>query len=386
VAPVRVVIVSPVLPLPFGSSDARWLHVVVTELARRGVEVTCVSSTADSEEATDRASRNAACHGFELVAVPFSTGEGLVRRKLSSLRRPFSERDRDVALRRVLDREVSRGYDVVHVEYLFNGWLAKRLPRSVVYVLCLEVVDWADRTDLTLRERQVLFQMSRATRHLLRRVPRVIAMTQRIAAEMSAYRDQPIPVVPMGIDTSLYPMTAPNDRPVVGLIGSMHWSPSRRAAQRLLDLWPKIMQKLPTARLLIAGWNSEKYLGDRFPLPNATLVGEVSDPFDFFSQVGVLAYPTPRGTGVKVKVLESFAYGVPVVSNAEGFEGLDIRAGEAVTAETDDEFVAQTVAILANGAQRERLRQAARRLVEERYSPAPTVDRLIEAYERLGLV
>jgi glycosyltransferase involved in cell wall biosynthesis len=138
--------------------------------------------------------------------------------------------------------------------------------------------------------------------------------------------------------------------------------------------------------LLIAGWNSEKYLRDRFPIPNATLIGEVADPFDFFSQVGVLAYPTPRGTGVKVKVLESFAYGVPVVSNTEGFEGLDIRSGEALIAETDDEFVAQTVAILADGTERERLRQAARKLVEKSYSPVPTIDRLLEAYERLGLV
>jgi glycosyltransferase involved in cell wall biosynthesis len=274
----------------------------------------------------------------------------------------------------------------MHVEHLFNGWLAARLPRSVVYIHHLEVVDWASRTDLSLRERQVLFQMFRATRHLLRRLPRAIVATPRIATEISAWRDEPVPVVPIGIDTSLYPMTARNDRPVVGLIGSMHWSPSRRAAQRLLDLWPKINARLPAARLLIGGWNSEMYLGDRFPLSNASLIGEVADPFDFFSQLGVLTYPTPRGTGVKVKVLESLAYGVPVVTNQEGFEGLDIRSDEGCPAETDDEFVAQTVAVLSNGAKRERVRQAARQLVETKYSPVPTVDRLLNAYERLGIL
>jgi glycosyltransferase involved in cell wall biosynthesis len=181
-------------------------------------------------------------------------------------------------------------------------------------------------------------------------------------------------------------MTASNDEPVVGLIGSMHWLPSRRAAQRLLDLWPRIRQKLPAARLLIAGWNSEKYLGHRFPLDNARLLGEVANPLDFFSQVGVLVYPTPRGTGVKVKVLESFAYGVPVVTNTEGFEGLDIQSGEGLIAETDDEFVAQTVAVLGDGPRRERIRLAARRLVDRNYSPVPTIDRLLEAYEQLGLI
>jgi glycosyltransferase involved in cell wall biosynthesis len=274
----------------------------------------------------------------------------------------------------------------MHIEHLFNGWLAERLPKSVVYIHHLEVIDWSARTDPTLRERQVLFQMSRATRHLLRHLPRAIVATPRIAAEISAWRDEITPVVPIGIDPSLYPMTTRNDRPVVGLIGSMHWFPSRRAAQRLLDLWPKINAKLPSARLLIGGWSSERHLGNRFPLPNATLIGEVADPIDFFSQVSVLTYPTPRGTGVKVKVLESFAYGVPVVSNREGFEGLDIRSGEGRLAETDDEFVAQTVAVLSDGAARERIRQAARRLVETKYSPIPTVDRLLDAYEQLRLL
>jgi glycosyltransferase involved in cell wall biosynthesis len=211
-------------------------------------------------------------------------------------------------------------------------------------------------------------------------------MTQRIAAEISAYRDQPTPVVPMGIDTTLYPMTARHDQRVVGLIGSMHWSPSRRASRRLLDLWPKINDKVPGATLLIGGWNSEQYLGNLFPLPNATLIGDVVDPVDFFSKIAVLTYPTPRGTGVKVKVLESFAYGVPVVTNREGFEGLSIRSDEGRLAETDEEFVAQTVALLTDGPARELIRQAARRLVETSYSPVPTVDRLLDAYERLGLV
>src|ERR1019366_2569835 len=89
---VRVVIVPPVLPLPFGQTEARWLYLVVTELARRGVEVTCISSTEESEEAVERAAATAEQRGFEFVPVLFSTGEGLVRRKLSSLGRPFSER------------------------------------------------------------------------------------------------------------------------------------------------------------------------------------------------------------------------------------------------------------------------------------------------------
>lgn len=382
---VRVIIVSPVLPLAFGNTDARWLHVITAELARRNVDVTCISSTEEPPEAVDDALRSAERHGFQLTVVPLSLSEGVVRRKLASLRRPFSERDRCMALRVALEREVERGYDIVHIEHLFNGWLALRLPRSVVYIHHLEVADWGGGTDLTLRERQVLFQMSRATRHLLKHTSLAIVATRRLAREIQRFRRLPVPVVPIGIDTQLYTMPVFTPSPTVGLIGSMHWSPSLQAAHRLLDLWPGIHERIPEARLLIAGRNSEQYLADRFPAANATLIGQVSDPSDFFSQICVMVYPARRGTGVKVKVLEAFAYGVPVVSNHEGFEGLAVGPNTAVIAQSDREFITQTVAILKNAPERERIRLAARRLVEQEHSPSPTVDRLMDAYEQLGL-
>src|SRR2546422_1043990 len=102
--PMGLLVFLPGLPLPFGGTDARWLYVVVTELARRGVDVMCISSTEESEDAIDRATRSATQLGFELIAVPLAVRDGMLRRKLASLRRPFSERDRDPALRRVLDR------------------------------------------------------------------------------------------------------------------------------------------------------------------------------------------------------------------------------------------------------------------------------------------
>ena len=90
---------------------------------------------------------------------------------------------------------------------------------------------------------------------------------------------------------------------------------------------------------------------------------------------------------MKVKVLEAMAYGVPVLSNELGLEGLEITDGsEAITAESDGEFVDSAVTLLHDVALRERLRQNARALLESRYSPEPVVDRLLSAYNGLGLL
>ena len=46
-----VVFLTPSLPLPFGRTDARWLHSVLPGLSARGFDVTCLSCT---EEPPDR--------------------------------------------------------------------------------------------------------------------------------------------------------------------------------------------------------------------------------------------------------------------------------------------------------------------------------------------
>jgi Glycosyltransferase len=78
--------------------------------------------------------------------------------------------------------------------------------------------------------------------------------------------------------------------------------------------------------------------------------------------------PIFSGGGTRLKVLESFAYGRPVVSTAKGVEGLSARPDEHyLPAETGEQFAAQLNA-LRDPRLVERLAAAGRALVEERYS------------------
>ena len=79
----------------------------------------------------------------------------------------------------------------------------------------------------------------------------------------------------------------------------------------------------------------------------------LAHPTEFFSRVAVLAYAPVRGTGVKVKVLESLAYGVPVVTTGEGMEGVDGEDGvHCWIREDDDALAARIVDALGDEAQR----------------------------------
>lgn len=383
----NIVFLSPALPLPFGRADARWLHAVLPELRSRGLQVTCLSCTEESPERVEEAARLARSNGYSFRHVPLQLRESAVRRKTASLLRPHSEFARCPALLQALEEERTGGDVIVHAEHLFSAWVARRTRRTVTYLHHLEVVDWGDRTDLSVRERVDLVQMRRATKRLLQSGPPTIVASDRLAGEVERYGLTRPPVVPIAIDSDLYPELPFVNAPVVGVIGSMNWYPSRSAAERVLRLWPAIRAAVPDATLVVGGWNSERYLGGYFPLAGAELVGTVAHPEDFFGRIAVLVYPPPRGSGMKIKVLEALAYGVPVISNAEGCEGLGAEDGcQVIRAESDDDIVREASALLRDPKRRRSLRSAGRELIGREHSPSCIVDELLGAYDQLGLV
>ena len=381
----RILIVTPALPLPFGGADARWQHVVLSRLPGRGADVTCLAVTDDHGDAVDQAKAAAADEGWRFVHVPVDVPNS-PRRRLGTLVHPLSHVRYAPGVLQAVAAMRPETYDVVHVEHLFTTWLSRGLPRAVTYLHHLEVVDWEERTGLTPRERFAYVQMKRATSRLLRSTPRLLAATERVAddAVRLGARHRPL-VAPVALDLALYEQLPVVDAPVIGVIGTMHWHPSLSAAQRVLTaLWPRIHAEVPEARLVVAGRGSAEFLGSYFPLDGAELLGEVDHPTDFFRRASVLLYPPPRGSGVKIKVIEGLAYGVPVVSNREGLEG--ITCGDCVVrAETDNEIVGAVVALLRDPARRQAMRMRGRTFVEQHYSAEVAVDRLVSAYETLGL-
>lgn len=383
----RVVVVTPSLPLPFGSADARWLHVMVEGLTARGHDVCCLACTEDDAELVAQAASQAEHAGFEFHHVALALeDESVAKRRARSLATPFNEYARVAEFRRLVEHHAATA-DVVHVEHLFTSRVTEGLPNVVTYLHHLELIDWERRDDLDRRARMVRVQMERATRQILGRSTHVIAATSRL---LSRVRDlaphvQGV-VVPVSIDPALYPVLDLPAEPVVGVIGSMHWYPSRSAADRALTmLWPSIHHHRPDSRLVVAGFGAVEHLGHRFPLAGAELLGTVDRPEDFFGQISVLLYPPARGSGFKIKVLEAMAYGRAVISNHEGLEGLTDRGShQAIHAESDDDFIVETLGLLGDARRIAELGSAGRVLVETTYSPEPAIDRLLDGYERLG--
>jgi glycosyltransferase involved in cell wall biosynthesis len=113
------------------------------------------------------------------------------------------------------------------------------------------------------------------------------------------------------------------------------------------------------------------------------LHGYVADATPFWTGATALAVPLLSGSGVRVKILEAMAMGVPVVSTTTGCDGLAVHAGEhLLVADTPVAFAQACAAVLHDRALARHLAEQARRLVLERYDTRVALEALDAAYAR----
>jgi glycosyltransferase involved in cell wall biosynthesis len=194
-----------------------------------------------------------------------------------------------------------------------------------------------------------------------------------------------VQTVPLGIDLSLYPFAEQkqtNSQPVVGLIGGFNWAPSYSAAERLLTrLWPEIKRRVPNARLQIVGRSAKDALAAFAHVPELEIHQNVPDILPYFTTMDILLYAPIAGSGMKVKILEAFALGTPVVTTPEGVEGIPAQDGvHAGICEGDEGLIERTVELLNTPSLGQVRRVKARELLEKYCSPQTTVEQIEQAY------
>jgi glycosyltransferase involved in cell wall biosynthesis len=192
------------------------------------------------------------------------------------------------------------------------------------------------------------------------------------------------------MDLSLYPFLDNTARvehpPTLGLIAAFSWTPGYTAGIRLLKhLWPEVKRRVPEARLRLAGIYARTAFRDFLDLPDVDIQDHVTDVQGFFKGIDLQLYSPNPSSGMKFKVLESFAFGVPVVTNAAGIEGIPAEDGvHAGVCEDDAGLIERTVALLRDGKRRERQRVAARALLEHHCGEDRVLDQFEEIYDEIA--
>jgi glycosyltransferase involved in cell wall biosynthesis len=133
------------------------------------------------------------------------------------------------------------------------------------------------------------------------------------------------------------------------------------------DVWPKVLAACPQARLRVYG-NVASALAAHVA-PNVELIGPVDDLSDAYAGATVVVNPAYIGSGLKIKTVEAFCHGRPVVTTPLGYAGLSDPNAAVVTGR-DEDFARSVVLLLGDAARREQLSRRALAHARRRWTPA----------------
>jgi GT2 family glycosyltransferase/glycosyltransferase involved in cell wall biosynthesis len=186
-----------------------------------------------------------------------------------------------------------------------------------------------------------------------------------------------------GIDTARYHFSPGGREPFTMLfLGSFRHPPNIVALDWFVDeVLPRIAARRPEARLVVVGSDAAPRRPYADGAPAVEIRGFVNDIREPLARYGVFVCPVRSGSGVRVKLLEAFASGIPVVSTRIGAEGLARQDGEfCLLADQPDEFAEKVLQVFDDPPLAAELAARARAEVVANWDMAAITARLVESY------
>ncbi len=395
----RILFLTQVLPYPLDAGPKTRAYYVLRALAQSH-RVTLLSfvRSSDSPAAVDHLRRF--CARVETVPISRSRlrdGWFLARSLLGAT--PFViARDRVAAMDQAIRGLVAEEpFDAVHADQL---WMADyALAAQATHPPGAQPVSVLDQHNATWRifdrlasgepnplKRSLLAvesrKLARFELDVCRRFDAVTWVTQEDVDEMAAAAGGlPVPnagVIPICIDADAEPPIERAAQPRrVTFLGGLHYPPN---AQGILwfaqQIFPSVLAAAPDAVLTVIGRDPPAAL-QTLGLPSGALdvAGYVDDPRPYLQQSAAFLVPLLAGGGMRVKIIDGWRWGLPIVSTRVGAEGIRYNDGrELLVADDPKTFAAAVVRLLRDPALQEQVGCAGRRWVEQEYH-WPTVYR-----------
>ncbi len=366
------------------------------QAAGRAHDVTFLAFARRDTGDSDLEQLRAICRDVRVVPWPEVPQPTLSERaRLLSQRMPMAARlarssDMDRALASALQ---ARDVDLIHVDHLYLA------PYACVCA-CARIMNHSDVE--AAQQRRLLWTDSKRfsaywwlkwQEHLLWRSFEIrslswfdahIAVSGKDASYFRRHaRGLPVHVVPNGVDVAGIRFSPATRRAHVLLfVGRMDYGPNVDAVLWFCrQVFPSISSAVPDTRLLIVGRDPPDEVLRLGNDGRVTVTGTVADVQPYYREAAVAVAPLRAGGGTRLKILEAMAAGVPVISTSVGCEGLDVAPGRhLLVADSAQAFAAQTIHLLNNAPERERLASSARSLVEREFTWTGAGESLLSAY------
>jgi GT2 family glycosyltransferase/glycosyltransferase involved in cell wall biosynthesis len=284
--------------------------------------------------------------------------------------------------------------DVLQLEYMVLGQYAgqfRRIP-SILFEHDVYFQSIARRLPFMsdpAEKMQARWEYLRALRYELRLLPKLDRI-QVCSSDNAGYLLSFLPALKgriddgfrAGVDTSLYDFRPGGREPFTMLfLGNFRHTPNLEALDWfVLKVLPRVLSAEPRARLIVAG--SEMPPRNSLPAADAIeVIGFVEDVREPLARCALFLCPILSGSGVRVKLLEAFAAGIPVVSTRLGAEGLTAQDGAiCALADPPEEFAHRVVDLLRHPEKAAAMACRAREEVVAKRDIRAMTGRLVDCY------
>lgn len=377
-----VLAVTSEVPWPLDSGGhIRTYHLLRALATRFHVRLVLPSAATEIEEGRTALERA----GLKplLVTVPPRTFAGEAAKvTFAALRREpyvlFARHRRRAVWQALRDDAKRHRPDVVYLEELDSLVYAGAQPEAAVVIDMQNVYSrlvyraaaearGVVRRRYLLREAKLIAEMEREAARLAHTIFAVSDQEARYFAEIGAAR---VVVVPNGVDCGAFETPSTAERtgvPTILYVGSCSWAPNLSAVRFLVaEVLPLVRRRLPDVRLTLVGKHPPaELLALTRRDDHVTIAANALDVRPYLRDAHVLAVPLQTGGGTRLKILEAFAAGLPVVSTPVGCEGIPAIDGEHLLVADRPAFAETIIQLLRDPVRARDLAHRARRLARE---------------------
>ncbi|MBE7474465.1 MAG: glycosyl transferase family 1 [Anaerolineae bacterium] len=167
----------------------------------------------------------------------------------------------------------------------------------------------------------------------------------------------------------------------ITFLGGLHWPPN---AQGILwfakQVFPRVKAEIPEAVLTVIGKNPPAGLEGE----GVEITGYVVDPVPYLTETAAFIVPLHAGGGMRVKILDAWSWGLPVVSTTIGAEGIETEPGKNILiADTAETFAQAVIRCLREPELAQLLGQNGRQTILEKYNWQVIYPAWDEVYNRV---
>lgn len=229
------------------------------------------------------------------------------------------------------------------------------------------------RWRLHLKSLPQLLGLQKYEFNMYRSADRILVLTPQDRFTMQYYaQDLAVSVAPSGVDIHyLQASQALPKEPIILMTGFMDDPANEDGAEWFYHhVWPVLRERYPDLRFYIVGASPSRrvrHLAEKDA--RVVVTGAVDDLRPYRSRARVFVSPVRLGSGMRTKVLEAMAGGLPVVSTSLGMAGIEAQSGvNCLVADTPELFIQSVQWLLTDPSLRDRMTRAARELVEKNHT------------------